>query len=130
MRQTDNVCLVRALGEIDLQAAAELDSVLTEVQGDVETHVILDLWDMTVIDSVGLGVLLSARRRSERGLGGFSVVAERHGRVETVFALAGLTDALPVYATCALATETLRKPRGRSLQREVVEEPPDGRRGL
>ena len=55
VRQTDDVCLVRAVGEIDLQTVAELDSALTEVQGDGNTHVVLDLWGVTFIDSVGIG---------------------------------------------------------------------------
>jgi anti-sigma B factor antagonist len=110
VRQTDEVCLVRALGEIDLQTVANLDSALAQVQGDGRTHLLLDLWDVTFIDSVGLGVLLSAKRRAQKGVGGFAVVAEPHGPVHMVFDLAGLTDTLPVYATRALATSTLRSP--------------------
>jgi anti-sigma B factor antagonist len=108
VRQTDDVCLVRAVGEIDLQTVADLDSALTEAQGDGHTHVVLDLWDVTFIDSVGLGVLLSASRRAEKGLGGFAVVAEPRGPVHMVFDVTGLKDALPLYATRALATSTLR----------------------
>ena len=107
-RQTDDMWLVRAVGEIDLQTVAELDSALTAVQGDGHSHVVLDLWDVTFIDSVGLGVLLSAKRRAEKGIGGFAVVAEPHGPVQTVFELAGLSDTMSVYSTRALATSTLR----------------------
>jgi anti-anti-sigma factor len=108
VRQTDDVCLVRALGEIDLLAAADLDSALMEVQGDGHTHVLLDLWDVTFIDAAGVAALLSASRRAEKGIGGFAVVAERNGVVHRVLDAAGLDDALPIYATRALATSTLR----------------------
>jgi anti-anti-sigma factor len=107
-RQTDDVCLVRALGEIDLHTVADLDSALAQVQEGGTDHVLLDLWDVTFIDSVGLGVLLSARRRAQRGPGGFAVVAEPSGVVQTVFDLAGLSDTLPVYGTRAFATSMLR----------------------
>ena len=103
LRHTDDVCLVRASGGIDFQTVAELDSTLTQVQGDGHTHVVLDLWDVTFIDSVGLGVLLSASRRAEKGVGGFAVVAEPRGHIHMVFDLAGLKDVLPLYATRALA---------------------------
>ena len=107
VRQTHDICLVRAHGAINQQSVKDLDSALTQIQGGGHTHVLLDLWDATFIDSVGLGVLLSARRRSHRALGGFAVVAEPNGRVQRVFELAGLTDTLPVYATRTLAASTL-----------------------
>jgi anti-sigma B factor antagonist len=108
VRQTDDVCLVRAVGEIDIQTVGELDSALTEIQGDGHAHVLLDLRDVTFIDAVGLGVLLSASRRAEKGAGGFAVVAEPHGLLHMVFDSSGLENALPLYATRALAISTLR----------------------
>jgi anti-sigma B factor antagonist len=107
-RPSDDVCLVRAVGEIDLQNVADLDSALTQVQGDGHTHVLLDLWDVTFIDSVGLGVLLSAKRRAEKGLGGFALVAEPQGVVQTVLDVAGLSDVLSLHSTRAFATSTFR----------------------
>ena len=84
-----------------------LTRALTEIQGDGHTHVLLDLRDVTFIDSVGLGVLLSASRRAEKGVGGFAVVAEPQGQVRMVVDVSGLEDALPLYATRALAINTL-----------------------
>jgi anti-sigma B factor antagonist len=107
VRQTDNVALVRALGEIDLQTVADLDLALAQIQVDPDASVLLDLWDTTFIDSVGLGVLLSARRRAQRGPGGFAVVAEPSGAVQRVFEAAGNSETLPVYATRDLARATL-----------------------
>ena len=105
---TDDVCVVRASGEIDLQTVADLDSALTEAQRDGHTHVLLDLWDVTFIDSVGLGILLSAHRRAEKGIGGFAVVAEPGGVIQTAFELTGLSATLSVYSTPAFAKSMLR----------------------
>jgi anti-sigma B factor antagonist len=109
VRPSRDVCVVHALGEVDLTTVAKLDSTLRQVQEDGHTHVVLDLWGVTFIDSVGIGVLLSAKRRSEKGVGGFAVTAEPHGPVQDVFDLAGLTKSLSVFATRAVATSTLRR---------------------
>jgi anti-anti-sigma factor len=108
VRPSQDVCVVHALGEVDLTTVAELDSTLRQVQEDGHTNVVLDLWDVTFIDSVGIGVLLSARRRAEKGVGGFAVIAEPRGPVQDVFDLAGLRDSLSVFATRAMATSALR----------------------
>jgi anti-anti-sigma factor len=105
VRQTDNVCLVRAFGEIDLATVRDLDLVLTQVQPD---SLLLDLWDVTYIDSIGIGVLLSASRRAQHNRSGFAVVAEPDGPVGRVFDLAGVTGALSVCASRALATSMLQ----------------------
>jgi len=106
--QADNLCLVRALGEIDLATIRDLDLALTQVQSDSDTSLLLDLWDVTYIDSLGIGVLLSASRRAQRNRRGFAVVAEPNGPVGRVFDLAGVTGALSVCATRALANSMLR----------------------
>jgi anti-anti-sigma factor len=105
--QADNLCLVRALGEIDLATIRDLDFALTQVMADSDTNLLLDLWDVTHIDSIGIGVLLSASRRAQRNRSGFAVVAEPDGPVGRIFDLAGVTGALSVCATRALATTKL-----------------------
>jgi anti-sigma B factor antagonist len=107
VRQTDTVCLVRALGEIDLATIRDLDVALTQVQSDSETSLLVDLWDVTYIDSVGIGVLLSASRRARHNRSGFAVVTEPNGRVGRTFDLAGVTSALSVCASRTLAAGVL-----------------------
>ena len=108
VRQTDNVVLVRAIGEVEHQTVGDLAYALLQIQLDDESTVLLDLCDVTLIDSVGIGVLLSARRRAERTGNGFVVVAEPNGPVQRAVEAVGLTpDVLPVFATRALATSTL-----------------------
>jgi anti-sigma B factor antagonist len=108
LRPADDVCVVRVLGEIALHSVADLDAALARVQVDGGTHVLIDLCGVNFIDSVGLGVLLSAKRRAQKGTCGFAVVAEPSGVVHRVLEAAGLDDALPIYATSTLATSTLR----------------------
>jgi anti-anti-sigma factor len=107
VRQTDNVCLVRALGNIDLATIRDLDLALIQVQSASDTSLLLDLRDVTHIDPIGIGVLLSASRRAQHNRGGFAVVAEPSGPVRRIFDMAGVTGALSVCASRALATSAL-----------------------
>jgi anti-anti-sigma factor len=107
-RQPDDFCLVRAVGEIDFATVVDLDSTLRRVQADGHTHVLLDLWEVTFIDSVGIGVLLSAKRRAEKGTGGFATFAEPQGVVQTAFHHAGLDYVMPVYSSRDFAAGMLR----------------------
>ena|SRR5687767_1783575 len=108
VRQTDNVCLVRALGEIDLATVRNLDVALTQVQSDSDASLLLDLRDVTYIDAIGIGVLLSASRRAQHNRRGFAVVTEPSGPVGRVFDVTGVTGALSVFASRALATRMLQ----------------------
>lgn len=108
VRQTDSVCLVRALGEIDLATVRDLDVTLTQLQADSGTSLLLDLWDVTYIDAIGIGVLLSASRRAQHHRRGFAVVAEPSGAVGRIFELAGVANALSVCASRTLATSRLQ----------------------
>jgi len=50
-------------GEIDLMAAPEFKKRLYEAVGDGNADVVLDCFDLSYIDSTGLGILLGALKR-------------------------------------------------------------------
>jgi anti-anti-sigma factor len=90
-------CLVRATGEIDLEAEPELARVLQAVitRGSApgwEHHVVLDLAAVTFLDCSGLRPLIDARRR----LGDRFWLANPPAHVTRVLALAGLGAAFAV----------------------------------
>jgi anti-anti-sigma factor len=60
--QDDHV-VVRPTGEIDLQTAADLREVLQTARRSHNSHVVLDLGEVTFIDSVGLSVIITAHQR-------------------------------------------------------------------
>jgi anti-sigma B factor antagonist len=97
-----------ALGEIDLATVRNLDVALTQVQSDSGASLLLDLRDVTYIDAIGIGVLLSASRRAQHNRRGFAVVTEPSGPVGRVFDVTGVTGALSVFASRALATRMLQ----------------------
>jgi anti-sigma B factor antagonist len=53
-------------GEIDLASSRELGSQLGELAGDPGVAAVLDLSEVTFLDSVGLGVILKAASRFRR----------------------------------------------------------------
>jgi anti-sigma B factor antagonist len=60
--------------------------------------VALDLSGVRFIDSVGLGVLVGARRRAMAGGGRFAIVVDE-GFVRRTVEMAGLTELLDVHAS-------------------------------
>jgi anti-sigma B factor antagonist len=71
------VCLALA-GELDLASAYAFDRQLLGVEGRHPTLVCVDLRGVTMLDSAGLGRLVSAQRRARRG--GWRLVLVRGGR--------------------------------------------------
>ena len=60
----DDVCVVRAGGDIDIAAAEEFLEVVRDVLGRC-TAVEIDLGDVTFIDSSGLGALVRMRKEAD-----------------------------------------------------------------
>jgi anti-sigma B factor antagonist len=88
--------VVRVTGEIDVLTAQDLRDVLRR-QGSA--HMIVDLRGVAFLDSTGLGVLVGAVKRQRSRGGTFKVVAERRGRVQRLFELTHLTNALNMRAS-------------------------------
>ncbi len=85
-------------GELDIltapRVAARLDEVIRSRTGDV----VLDLRETEFIDSSGLSILLTARRRLASGERGLTVVCGP-GPVRQVFELSRLTETLGVVSS-------------------------------
>ena len=58
------VHVVRVEGELDLSGAPDLELALSEAEGTEASLIVLDLEQLTFIDSEGLEILLRASRRS------------------------------------------------------------------
>lgn len=80
---------LRVAGELDLLTAPELNAALHRARADV----LLDLRDVTFVDSTGLAVLV-AHRRARRARGATLRVERPQPNVVRAFALAGFTETL------------------------------------
>jgi anti-sigma B factor antagonist len=86
--------IVRATGELDVETAPVLANVLRELDRPCR-RVILDLSELTFIDSSGLALAVSEQQRSAND--GFDfVVAGASGNVLEVMRLTGLDSTLPL----------------------------------
>jgi anti-sigma B factor antagonist len=96
--------VVTVRGEVDLTALPRLKPVLNDAVRSGLARVLIDLCDVSFLDSTGLGLLMNALRRLEyvdRRL----LIACAEGPVRRVFALTRLSDQFEIFdsARAALA---------------------------
>jgi anti-sigma B factor antagonist len=72
--QVGRSAVVRVGGEIDTRTAHRLDEAVTEAAG-LASHVVIDLAQVTFVDSSGLGALIVARNTARERRGSVSLVS-------------------------------------------------------
>lgn len=97
VRQERGWTVLAVRGVIDVASAPELRQTLQEVQFSGSARVLIDLAEVELIDSFGLGVLVGARKRS-RSHGGELAILVTSDRLRHVFELTGLDAALRLVA--------------------------------
>lgn len=89
-------------GEIDLATAPQLETQVANV--DPTGKVMIDLSEVTFMDSTGLRVLISAHERASDGGGKLAIVAGE-GAVTKLLAITGVDGWLNVYDSRSSATD-------------------------
>lgn len=81
-------------GELDMSARFRAEQQLDVLLAEPPEHLVVDLRDVTFIDSTGLGLILDTHERARREGVPLSI---RRGtdEVQRVFELAGVADVLP-----------------------------------
>lgn len=97
LEDVDGACVVEAAGELDLYASAELDGALAAARARSRS-VVLDLSEVSFIDSSSLGRLLAFDRQLASGGGSFAVVV-RGEEVARALALTRLDRILTTATT-------------------------------
>ncbi|MGZ6652287.1 MAG: STAS domain-containing protein [Solirubrobacteraceae bacterium] len=98
--------LIVARGELDVQSVAELKARLTEALDAGNTRVVVDLADVSFIDSLSLSALVGARRRL--GDAGRLAVVAVHEYVRLILQATGLEQVLDVFETREAAVAFVR----------------------
>jgi anti-sigma B factor antagonist len=97
-RQVDDLAIVSVGGEVDLETASQLGDHALEALRDVSPHVLLDLTDVTFMDSTGLKVLLSIQRRADLAGGSFAIAGASRS-VRKILTLTGLDQTFTIHET-------------------------------
>lgn len=84
--------IVRVAGEVDIQTSPTLDDQLQSVVDQGHASVLVDLGEVTFLDSTGLSALIGGLRRCQAAGGELHLVSPRPN-VRKVLEITGLTDA-------------------------------------
>jgi anti-sigma B factor antagonist len=90
--------LIRVEGEIDLFTAPEFKDRISAPIDAGKPRVIVDLSDVTFIDSSSLGVLIGAHKRLKQRDGGLVIVCDDRAIVNT-FKITGLDGVFEIVAS-------------------------------
>ena len=109
-KQENGVALVEVAGELEMHAAPELRAELQRVcateDASPKPRVLIDLSQVSFIDSTGIGVLVGGLKRA-REAGGALVLVCPVPRLRRVFEITGLLQALPLFQTRDEALQAL-----------------------
>jgi anti-sigma B factor antagonist len=92
-RTVGEIPLVALAGELDISTAPDVDRELTKVERQQPHTVVVDLRELTFIDSTGLRTILSAHARC-RQYGGRLVIVPGPPAVHRVFSISLLDQRL------------------------------------
>jgi anti-sigma B factor antagonist len=89
----DGIAVLRLRGELDIATAGQVPESVAGLPREGQSRIVVDLREVTLIDSVGVRALLHIRRRMWRhdGVAAFVCAPETTGRVLRVM---GLYDVL------------------------------------
>jgi anti-sigma B factor antagonist len=89
----NNAVTVSLVGELDIRSAPDLEQRLAAAQASDARRVVVDMSGLQFIDSTGLRVLLSAKRRADVD-GGELLIHNAQSQVRRLFEIAGILDLL------------------------------------
>lgn len=97
-RQEDVATVVAASGEIDVFTAPQLDVALTAAVAGGNGRVVVDLRQVSFLDSTGLGTLVKCLKAAT-GAGGWLRLVVGSPKIRKIFDITGLDAAMPISDT-------------------------------
>ncbi len=104
-RQIGDVVILDLKGEIDLYNTPELRQVIEEQISKGKRKIIINMSDVSYIDSSGIGALVSAASNLKKYNGELKLVG-LYGSVRKVFELTKLTNFFSIYRDVAEALDS------------------------
>jgi anti-sigma B factor antagonist len=103
----DDILVIRVSGEIDSTSAERFREELVGMIGETTRHLVLDLGEVTYINSSGLGALVAAYKRVKASDGSLRLCHVR-GMIAKVMELIRLDKMVEMYETEEEALATIR----------------------
>ena len=97
-RHEGDVAVVSALGEVDVFSAPGLDSELDAQIAAGNARLVVDLSEVSFLDSTGLGVLVKALKHAREADGWLHLVVTSD-RIRKIFEITGLDASIPIFDT-------------------------------
>ena len=88
--ESDRETVVRAAGELDVNTAPELREQMARLVSEGTRQIVVDLTDVSFVDSTALSVLVSALKRLRQADGDLQL-GSPNASVRRVFEITGLT---------------------------------------
>ncbi|MEO5874911.1 MAG: STAS domain-containing protein [Streptosporangiaceae bacterium] len=104
-REEEGASIVRPVGEVDVFTAPILRELLVKLVEGGARRVIIDLSDVTFLDSTGLAILVGIWQRV-RNHDGFFAVAAANERIERVLRTTRLDQSLRLHGTVEEAVQS------------------------
>lgn len=90
--------VARLSGELDLSNVAGLTAELSALVPNTALGVVLDLSDVTYLDSAGVGMIFSLSRRLQARQQSLGLVVPETARIRRVLSVAGVATTAEVFA--------------------------------
>ena len=105
--ERDGITVLALTGNLDAATAHNLKQEVVAIADAKKGKVIVDLARLTLIDSTGVGVLISLFKRT-RAIGGQVFFAALAGQPKEIFRLLRLDRSLDLHATVDAAADKLK----------------------
>jgi anti-anti-sigma factor len=98
VESVDDLPVIRAEGELDLSTVPEMRPVVTQVTERQPRAIVFDFRGISYMDSSGLGILVSAKKRLGLYRGEVIVITQQSSVLKAL-SLSGLDQILRIYPT-------------------------------
>lgn len=108
-RKQDAYCCITTKGEVDAHSSSKLQSALVEAI-DASLNLVVDINQVTYIDSNGIGVLMDAKKRcSDVGRQMIIVCSGSNHIAQKIFRMLGLESFFTIATTVDIAIQQVEK---------------------
>ena len=95
-RHEDGHTIIEVGGEIDVYTAPKLRDKITELVGNGDYHLVIDMEKVDFLDSTGLGVLVGGLKKIRAQDGSMSLICSQD-RLLKIFRITGLAKVFTIY---------------------------------